>query len=99
MRRKNWLLLRGDRQLNWGAILSGAGFLLYIAVTAMGQQRLADVIGLIAGAVSLYVFASVAAERRRDKEGVSLNLFWGQASLVLLNGMCAVLTIREWLGL
>ena len=48
--------------------------------------------------MSLYVFASVAAARRRDKEAVSYNLLWGQAALSLLLCMCAVLTLREKIG-
>lgn len=98
MKRRNTFLLQGTRQLNLGAIFSGFGFLLYVLATIMGQDGAADVFVLIFGAVSVYVFASVAAERRRDKRAVTYNLLWGQAALTLLTCMCAILTLWEKTG-
>lgn len=98
MRQKNTLLLRGVKQLNLGAVVSGIGFLLYLGAAALGWQGAADVLSLAFAPVSLYVFASVAAGRKRDKEAVSYNLLWGQGALALLLCLCAVLTVREWLG-
>ena len=53
---------------------------------------------MIFGVVSVYVFACVAAERRRDKRSVSLNLFLGQAALAILTCMCAMLTLWDKTG-
>lgn len=99
MRQKNSLLLQGVKQLNLGAVTSGIGFLLYLGAAALGRQYAADVLSLIFAVVSLYVFASVAAGRKRDREAVSYNLLWGTGALALLLCMCAVLTLRERLGL
>lgn len=99
MRRKNSPLLQGVKQLNLGAVTSGIGFLLYLGAAALGWQDAADVLSLIFAVVSLYVFASVAAGRKRDREAVSYNLLWGTGALALLLCMCAVLTLRERLGL
>lgn len=98
MKRKNSLLLQGVKQLNRGAVVSGIGFLLYLGAAALGRQAAADALSLVFAAVSLYVFASVAAERTRDKEAVSYNLLWGTGALAALLCMCAVLTLRERLG-
>lgn len=98
MKRRNTFLLQGTRQLNLGAIISGLGFLLYVLAAALGQTAAANLCVLVFGVVSVYVFASVAAERRRDKNAVSYNLLWGQAALALLTCMCAVLTLRDKMG-
>ena len=99
MKRQKSLLLRGTRQLNRGAVASGVVFLLYIGASALELGWAADAAALAAGAVSLYVFLSAAAERRRDKEAASLNLLWGQGALTLLSGMCVLPALREMLGL
>ena len=99
MRDDRSFLLRGERQLNRGAIVSGVGFLLYIGASALGWAGVAGALAPLFGALSLYVFASAVAERRRDKEIVSYNLLWGQGALALLLCACAGLTLREWLGL
>ena len=93
------ILLRDVRQMNLGAIVSGIGVLLYLGAAALGRQDAADVLSLVFGLVSLYVFASVAAGRRRDKEAVSYNLLWGQGALAILLCLCAALTVRERLGI
>lgn len=96
---KKHFLLREVRQMNLGAIVSGVGFLLYLGTSALEWTAAADILALIFAPVSLYVFASVSAGRRRDKEMVSYNLLWGQGALTILLCMCAVLTLREWLAL
>ena len=40
MKPKKSLLLRGVRQLNRGAMVSGAGFLLYLGAAALGRRGL-----------------------------------------------------------
>ena len=99
MKRKNSLLLQGVKQLNRGAIVSGLGFLLYLALSALGLETAADITAVAFGMVSVYVFASVAAGRSRDREAVSYSLLWGTGALALLLGGCGVLTVRLWLGL
>jgi len=98
MKRQGGFLLRDVRQMNRGAVASGVGFLLYLGATVLGWTAAADILALVFSVVSVYVFASVAAGRRRDKEAVSYNLLWGQAALALLTCMCAVLALRELLG-
>ena len=72
--------------------------LLYALAMAAGQLWAADGIVLIFSVVSVYVFASVATERRRNKNEVSLNLFLGQAAVTILTCLCAVMTLREKTG-
>ena len=86
-------LLHGPQQLAMGAIFSGIGFLLYTVATIAGQQWAADALAFIFSIVSVYVFASVATERRRNKAAVSLNLYWGQAALALLTCLCAIVSL------
>ena len=99
MKRKNSLLLQGVKQLNRGAIVSGLGFLLYLGAAALGRRDAAEILSVAFALVSLYVFASAAAGRLKDKEAVSYSLLWGTGALALLLGGCGVLTVRLWLGL
>ncbi|MDE6455245.1 MAG: hypothetical protein K2L38_04910 [Dysosmobacter sp.] len=98
MERKKSPLLRGVKQLNLGAIVSGIGFLLYLGAAALNRRGAAGALALAFAAVSLYVFASVAAERRRDREAVSYNLLWGQGALAALLCLCAAAGLRGRLG-
>lgn len=95
---KRHFLLRDIRRMNLGAVISGVGFLLYLGASALERTGLANILALVFAPVSLYVFASVAAGRGRDKEAVSYNLLWGQGALALLLCMCAALTLRQWLA-
>lgn len=99
MKEKKGFLLQTVRQMNGGAALSGAGFLLYLGASAIGWETAADILVIAFGVVSLYVFASVSEGRRKDKEAVSYSLLWGTGALALLLCGCAVLTIRLRLGL
>ncbi len=98
MKEKNSLLLQGVKQLNLGAMVSGLGFLLYLGAAALGFAGAADVLSLAFALVSLYVFASAAAGRRKDKEAVSYNLLWGTGALAMLTCLCAAATVRQRLG-
>lgn len=98
MKKQNRFLLRSTRQMNLGAIISGVGFLVYLGASVLERIGLSNVLALVFAPVSLYVFASVAAGRRQDKEAVSYNLLWGQGALTILLCMCAALTIREWMA-
>lgn len=95
--KQNRLLLHGVKQLNRGAIVSGVGFLLYLGTAALGWRSAAGALSLVFALVSLYVFVSVAAGRRWDKEAVSYNLLWGQGALAALTCLCAAVTVRSWL--
>lgn len=99
MREKKRFLLQTAKQMNAGAIVSGLGFLLYLALSALGEETAADIAAAAFGLVSVYVFASVAAGRSRDREAVSYSLLWGTGALALLMGGCAVLTVKLRLGL
>ena len=45
MREKKGFLLQTVQQMNAGAIVSGLGFLLYLALSALGQETAADIAG------------------------------------------------------
>lgn len=85
--------------MNTGAAVSGLGLLLYLGLSALGRETAADISAVVFGIVSVYVFASVAAGRSRDKEAVSYSLLWGTGALALLLGGCGVLTVKLWLGM
>ena len=96
---KRGFLLQTVKQMNNGAIVSGIGFLLYVAASALELDVLAGILAIAFGIAALYVLVSVAEGRKRDKKAVSCNLLWGQTALTILLVGCAVLTIRLWLGL
>lgn len=99
MKQQSGILLQTVKQLNTGAMVSGIGFLLYIAASALGWETAADLLVLTFGLVALYVFTSVAVGRKRSKETVSYSLLWGQGALTLLLAGSAVLTVKLRLGL
>lgn len=96
---KKGLLLRTEKQLNGGAIVSGAGFLLYLAARALEWGMAADIVCIVFGVIAVWTFLSAAVGRRKSKKTVSYSLLWGTGALALLLGACAVLTIRQRLGL
>lgn len=96
---KRGFLLQTVKQMNNGAIISGIGFLLYVAASALELDVLAGILAIAFGIAALYVLVSVAEGRKQDKKAVSYNLLWGQTALTILLVGCAVLTIRLWLGL
>ena len=97
--RKNGLLLQTKKQMNNGAIATGAGFVLYMALLVAGLELAADLVAIAFGVVGIYVSLSVLERRRRDREDVSYNLLWGQLALTILLVACAVLAVRQRLGL
>lgn len=96
--KKKSLLLQSVKQMNRGAIFSGVGFLLYLAVRAIGWEAVADVICVLFAVVSIWTFCSVVQGRRRDKEAVSCNLLWGTGALALLMAGCVAAAIQLRLG-
>lgn len=99
MREKKSFLLQTVEQMNAGAIVSGLGFLLYLALSALEWEMAADLTAVAFGVAAVYVFISVAAGRSRDGKAVSYSLLWGTGALALLLGGCGILTIKLWLGL
>lgn len=97
--KKKSLLFQTTKQINTGAIVSGIGFVLYLALAAMGWELAADIVVIAFAAAAVWTFLSAAAERNRDKEAVSYSLLWGTGALALLLGGCALLTIKLRLGL
>lgn len=99
MKERKSLLLQTVKQMNVGVSVAGVGFLLYIAASALKLGVAADLISVVFGLIALYVFASVSAGRRKDKEAVSYNLLWGSGALAILLCGCAAVTIKLRLGL
>ena len=98
-RKRNGLLLRTRRQMNRGAIATGLGFVLYMALLALGLTLAADLTAIAFGVVGVYVSLSVLEGRGRDREEVSYSLLWGQLALTILLVAFAALAVKERLGL
>ena len=97
--KKKGLLLRTKKQMNNGAVATGLGFVLYMVLLVLGQELAADLVAIAFGVVGIYVSLSVMEARSRDKEEISYNLLWGQLALTIFLVACAVLAIRQRLGL
>ena len=81
------------RRLNGGAVLSGVGFLLYLAARALGWGLAADVICIVFGIIAVLTFLCAASERRKDKEAVyhavvMVPLSFAVCSLEEIHQMC-----------
>ena len=97
--KKKGLLLQTKKQMNTGAVATGLGFVLYMVLLVLGQELAADLVAIAFGVVGIYVSLSVMEARSRDKEEISYNLLWGQLALTIFLVACAVLAIRQRLGL
>ena len=97
--KKKGLLLQTKKQMNNGAAATGLGFVLYMVLLVLGQELAADLVAIAFGVVGIYVSLSVMEARSRDKEEISYNLLWGQLALTIFPVACAVLAIRQRLGL
>ena len=97
--KKRGLLFQTKKQMNNGAIATGLGFVLYMVLLVLGLELAADLVAAAFGVVGIYVSLSVLAGRRRDKEDVSYNLLWGQLALTIFLVACAVLAVRQRMGL
>ena len=49
--------------------------------------------------VGIFNSLSVLEGRRKDKEDISYNLLWGQLALTIFLVACAVLAVKQRLGL
>jgi len=96
---KKWWRLQTVKQMNMGAGISGIGFLLYLAVSAMKLGIIRDLVVIVFAMVSTWVFVSVADGRKKNKEAVSYNLLWGTGALAIMMVFLAFATIRMRLGL
>ena len=85
-------------QLQKGAILSGIGFSLFVAASAL-VPALSGWVALVFAGVSLYVFWSLVLVAGREKGAVGYSLAWGHTAVTLMLCACAVLSVKEWLGL
>ena len=97
--KKKGLLLQTKKQMNNGAVATGRGFVLSMVLLVLGQELAADLVAIAFGVVGIYVSLSVMEARSRDKEEISYNLLWGQLALTVFLVACAVLAIRQRLGL
>ena len=97
--KKKGLLFQTKKQMNNGAVATGLGFVLYMVLLVLGQELAADLVAIAFGVVGIYVSLSVMEARSRDKEEISYNLLWGQLALTIFLVACAVLAIRQRLGL
>ena len=97
--KKKGLLLQTKKQMNNGAVATGLGFVLYMVLLVLGQELAADLVAIAFGVVGIYVSLSVMEARSRDKEEISYNLLWGQLALTIFLVACAVLAVKQRLGL
>ena len=96
--KRKGLLFQTKKQMNNGAIATGLGFVLYLALLAMGLEP-ADLVAVAFGVVGIFNSLSVLEGRRKDKENISYNLLWGQLALTIFLVACAVLAVKQRLGL
>ena len=89
--KRKGLLFQTKKQMNNGAIATGLGFVLYLALLAMGLELPADLVAVAFGVVGIFNSFSVLEGRRRDKENISYNLLWGQLALTIFLVACAAL--------
>ena len=73
--------------------------LSYLALLAMGLELPADLVAVAFGVVGIFNSLSVLEGRRKDKENISYNLLWGQLALTIFLVACAVLAVKQRLGL
>ena len=84
--KRKGLLFQTKKQMNNGAIATGLGFVLYLALLAMGLELPADLVAVAFGVVGIFNSLSVLEGRRKDKENISYNLLWGQLALTIFLG-------------
>ena len=97
--KKRGLLFQTKKQMNNGAIATGLGFVLYLVLLVLGLELPADLVAIAFGVVGILNSLSVLEGRRRNREDVSYNLLWGQLALTIFLVACAVLAVRQRMGL
>ncbi len=94
MKGRKGFLLRTTRQIDAGAAIVGGLFLLYLFARALDLGAVAGVLAAAMCVSALYVCASAASGRRRDKTSVSYSLLWGTLALFLLSLLCVAVTVK-----
>ena len=79
-------------------------FSMFLSISALvllvlGLELPADLVAIAFSVVGIFNSLSVLEGRRKDKEEVSYNLLWGQLALTILLVACAVLAVKQRLGL
>ena len=97
--KKRGLLFQTKKQMNNGAIATGLGFVLYLVLLVLGLELPADLVAIAFGVVGIFNSLFVLEGRRRNREDVSYNLLWGQLALTIFLVACAVLAVRQRMGL
>ena len=97
--KKRGLLFQTKKQMNNGAIATGLGFVLYLVLLVLGLELPADLVAIAFSVVGIFNSLSVLEGRRRNREDVSYNLLWGQLALTIFLVACAVLAVRQRMGL
>ena len=97
--KKKGLLFQTKKQMNNGAIATGLGFGLYLVLLVLGLELPADLVAIAFSVVGIFNSLSVLEGRRKDKEDISYNLLWGQLALTIFLVACAVLAVKQRLGL
>lgn len=97
--KKRGLLFQTKKQMNNGAIATGLGFVLYLVLLVLGLELPADLVAIAFSVVGIFNSLSVLEGRRKDKEDISYNLLWGQLALTIFLVACAVLAVKQRLGL
>ena len=93
------LLFQTKKQMNNGAIATGLGFVLYLVLLVLGLELPADLVAIAFGVVGIFNSPSVLEGRRRNREDVPYKLLWGQLALTIFLVACAVLAVRQRMGL
>ncbi|MDD3346858.1 hypothetical protein [Oscillibacter sp.] len=96
MKKGFWLRTMGQMRL--GAVVSGVGFLLYLAASALAWDTAAGILAIAFGLLAVYVFCSMLSLSGDSSKPVTYSLLWGQGALTILLVACAVLTVKLWLG-
>ena len=97
--KKRGLLFQTKKQMNNGAIATGLGFVLYLVLLVLGLELPADLVAIAFGVVGIFSARAGLEGRRRNREDVSYNLLWGQLALTIFLVACAVLAVRQRMGL
>ena len=97
--KKRGLLFQTKKQMNNGAIATGLGFVLYLVLLVLGLELPADLVAIAFSVVGIFNSLSVLEGRHKDKEDISYNLLWGQLALTIFLVACAVLAVKQRLGL
>lgn len=95
--KKGGFFLQDVGQMKRWAGISGVGFVLYLAASAV-VPKAAVAVAVLFGLAAVRAFLSVLDARTKDKESVTYNLLWGTGALALMLVAFAALEIKMLLG-